>query len=665
MSISNSLTTTLADAKQEYLVALRQAKKQYKACIDQGKSPYPDVLDMILEQAPQTTQESLGLVSIPIENIVGTKTGGRQNAFSTGFLPLLEPNTEFAGKWCNLYAAHVNEGIHEPIRAYEYMNKFYVQEGNKRVSVLNYCQAATVKAEVIRLVPPRDDTVENRIYYEYMAFYRLSKINYIYFTREHAFQQLQTAVCKGAQEKWSRDDTSNFFYFYTLFRREFKALGGEELPLTVGDAILVYLSFQRYSDVLEQTQAQIGENLQKVWSEIEILAHHKTVKVSLEPTPAAKPNPTPLLFTIFPRRQASQAPLKVAFIQDRSPEVSAWAASHRLGQEELEKALGDQIDTRRVENAECGLYDEVEIEAAALGGADVIFATSSEMMPACLKVAARHPNVKILNCSLLQPHPLVRTYSCRIYEAKYLMGVLAGMLTKDLQVGYIANYPLYGVCAAINAFARGLQSVRPEAKVVLRWQCDPQGKALDFSDRPDITVFAGRDQKDPHPRSQATYYGLCRRTPEGELEELAYPIWHWGNIYQHIIRSILDGMWDSDGGDGFRGVSYWWGMAVHAVELHYTDKLPDSSRHLLDLLTDQIKHHHYDPFSGRIVTNTGRLVKADENTFEPEDMIHMNWLNENVEGSIPVLDDPPQELRALLAQQGIRPEEAFPKVTTV
>ncbi len=144
--------------------------------------------------------------------------------------------------------------------------------------------------------------------------------------------------------------------------------------------------------------------------------------------------------------------------------------------------------------------------------------------------------------------------------------------------------------------------------------------------------------------------------PSARGEEIAYPVWHWGNIYQHIIRSILNGTWDSDGGDGVRGISYWWGMSANAVELHYTDTLPDASRHLLELLTRHIRSWEYDPFVGRIVTNTGRVIKADSNTFTPEEIIHMNWLNENVDGTIPVLDDPPSDLRALLKQQGIQPD---------
>lgn len=96
---------------------------------------------------------------------------------------LLEPDTEFAGKWSNLCDAHLEEGIHTPIIAYEFLNKFYVQEGNKRVSVLKYFDAVRIAGTVTRLVPERNDSLENRIYYEFLDFYKLSKVNDVHFSR--------------------------------------------------------------------------------------------------------------------------------------------------------------------------------------------------------------------------------------------------------------------------------------------------------------------------------------------------------------------------------------------------------------------------------------------------------------------------------------------------
>src|SRR5699024_10112368 len=86
---------------------------------------------------------------------------------------------------------------------------------------------------------------------------------------------------------------------------------------------------------------------------------------------------------------------------------------------------------------------------------DLIFTTSPRLLNASLKAALSHPEIKILNCSLNTSHPTIRTYYARMYEGKFLMGVIAGCLTPDNKIGYIADYPIYGCTANINAFALG------------------------------------------------------------------------------------------------------------------------------------------------------------------------------------------------------------------
>ena len=110
---------------------------------------------------------------------------------------------------------------------------------------------------------------------------------------------------------------------------------------------------------------------------------------------------------------------------------------------------------------------EQVLEEIAHNNADVVFTTSVRMYNACLKVAAQHPKTRILNCSLNAPHPLVRTYYPRTYEVTYLLGMLAGIMTKTGHIGYVAANPVYGVPAAINAFAQGLKSVRPAGRIRL------------------------------------------------------------------------------------------------------------------------------------------------------------------------------------------------------
>lgn len=121
----------------EYQEALKLGKKEYKSRVSKGQFPYLPVLDEILKNEEIQTEQNLGLVHLPLEFVVGTSTMGRTLSFAANFMPLLGENTEFCMKWTSLSDAQVNEGIRDPIIAYEYMNRYYVVEGNKRVSVLS------------------------------------------------------------------------------------------------------------------------------------------------------------------------------------------------------------------------------------------------------------------------------------------------------------------------------------------------------------------------------------------------------------------------------------------------------------------------------------------------------------------------------------------------
>ena len=94
-------------------------------------------------------------MEIPLFLVVGTKTKGRQGAFAPDFMPAMEPDSEFASKWEALLQSQYEEGIRDPILVYEYMRRFYVLEGNKRVSVSKYVGGTTILAEVHRILPKR------------------------------------------------------------------------------------------------------------------------------------------------------------------------------------------------------------------------------------------------------------------------------------------------------------------------------------------------------------------------------------------------------------------------------------------------------------------------------------------------------------------------------
>ena len=639
---------------EDYKSALRAGQRAYRACVARGQSPYLAVLDDILVNVNIVAQEPLGLVEIPAESIVGTKTSGRHTAFAPNFMPLLEPDTEFAGKWSNLCDAHLEEGIHTPIIAYEFLNKFYVQEGNKRVSVLKYFDAVRIAGTVTRLVPERNDSLENRIYYEFLDFYKLSKVNDVHFSRLGGYAKLQTLVCKASGESWTDDDRLSFSSFYTMFRQQFLALGGGGLNLTAGDAMLVYLSVYRYADACESTPSQMKQNLEKLWDEVKVLTEPQAVALSLEP----KQGPgEPLLAKLNIFTKPSE--LKVVFLHEHNAENSAWVRAHDKGIEALQQAFPDRVFITRKENIEPEVDAEQVLEDVAHDNADVVFTSSARMHTACLKVAAQHPKTRILNCSLNAPHPLVRTYYPRTYEVTYLLGILAGVLTKTDRVGYVAANPVYGIPAAVNAYAQGLKTVRPDAKVVLRWACLPDpAHPLDFSDRPDVEIFYARDNREPEGTHRD--YGLCRRQPDGTLQPLGLPVWRWDTFYIEIVRSIFDGAWDNDAA-GARAVNYWWGMRSGAEEIDYSKDLPAGTLQLLDLMEKMLHEDDLRIFPEDLYAQGHVLHSPEAVVYSPKELMEMDWLDECVEGALPHYDELDVKTHVLMAINGLNTLKGFVK----
>ena len=630
---------------EEYKSALKAGQKDYRAHVARGQNPYLPVLDDILVNVEIVATEPLGLVNMPSESIVGTKTSGRHTAFAPNFMPLLDEDTEFATKWSVLCDAHLDEGIRNPVTAYEFLNQFYIEEGNKRVSVLKHFDSASIPGTVTRLIPARNDSLENRIYYEFLDFYKLSKVNIVQFSRLGSYAKLQKLVCKASGEEWTDDDRKNFNALHTKFRKQFRALGGAQLPLTVGDALLVYLSVYRYTDACDATPAQIKANLSKMWDEITVLTKDQAVEVVLEPqTEAASPLAKPLSglskLNIFTR----PSELRVTFIHEYNEAVSAWVRAHEKGRDALANTFGDRVILSSRENVDPGVDAEQVLEEVAHDGADVVFTTSVRMHTACLKVAAQHPKTKFLNCSLNAPHPLVRTYYPRTYEATYILGMLAGILSPTNVVGYVAPNPVYGIPAAVNAYAQGLRSVRPEGRVLLRWACLPDPEhPLNFSDREDVTLYYARDSREA-PDSHRDY-GLCQRLPNGVIRPLGLPEWRWDVFYTEIIRSILNGSWDA--ADTGKAINYWWGMKSGAVGIRYSHGLPGGSLQLLGLMETQLHGGLLTIFPAQVYGQKHLLHSPQKVVYTPKELMMMDWLDECVEGSLPSYDQLDVKTRAL------------------
>ena len=617
------------EAAEQYAKALKQGRKTQKECTLRGKSPYPQVLDDILTPAMTSGQLELGLIDVPAEHIIGTKTDGRQNAFAADFMPLMDVGTEFAAKWIGLCAAHLgDEGIREPIRCYEYLGRFYVQEGNKRVSVLKSYDAPTVPAYVISILPVRSEETKILAYYDFLHAWQLTGLYQVAFSRPGCFTKLQAALGYESEHCWTEEERRRFTSRFIVFQKAFRKLGGDMLDLTPADALLVWLRVYPFDTLRGISDTELTKSLRAVWTDIELSGRDEPIAISTE-----TPDKTPgvlgrIVKSVFPDH------LNVAFVSNLLPEESDWSRAHDIGRQYLEAVMGEQVSVQTCYGMKPDNEAEAAMENAIEDGAQVIFATTPPLIGACRKTAAKHPNVRILNCSASMPYADVRTYYSRIYEGKFITGALAGALCKSGRIGYVASSPIFGVPASINAFALGVQMTNPDVKVRLRWSCVEED-AMERLAADGAEVISNRDI--PTPDRMREPWGLCQ-VWDGSYYSVASPYWHWGNVYVKLVRGILDGSWDALSSGAPHAVNYWWGMRSRAVDVLLRDDLPDGARQLVELLRRSIADGSLLPFARPIRSQDGSVRSDGSHWFTPEEILHMDWLCDGVEGELPPYD---------------------------
>lgn len=633
-------------AYDDYIKAQKSALKAFKSATAKGQYPYLPVLDEILSHAEVECEVNLGVMNIPLYQVVGTSTFGRTQAFASNFMPLLDWGSEFSSKWSYLVDAQLEEGIHHAVKVYEYMNRYYVVEGNKRVSVLKYFDSPTILAEVIRKVPKQTDDMENKIYYEYMDFYKLTKINYLNFSKLGSYAKLQAAVGKKPDESWTEDELRDFSSFHVSFNKAFYEKGGLHLaPLTNDDAMLFFLSLYHYEKAKEMISSEIKSSLEKIWSEIVALGTDDTVELLMDPTEEKK-----IMNSVLNKMKLTRTK-RVAFVYDKEPSASDWIYGHELGRIHLEEALGDIIETDAFITGDIGENAEAVLEDVCKQGYDIIFTVTPQLIKASLKVAANYPDVKILNCALNSPHTSVRTYYTRLYEAKFLTGMIAGALCLNDKIGYVADYPIYGVAANINAFALGAKMVNPRAKIYLTWSTLKDFNVDTYFKERAITYISAQDMITP--QSAGRQFGLYAEKND-EKRNLAMSIYHWGAFYEELINTITRGSWKVEDSNESKAINYWWGLSAGVIDVICSNNLPVGTTKMIELMKHAISSGIFHPFAGPLKDQDGNLRCEETDLLTPEEIMTMDWLVDNVEGFIPSIEDLEEDARPVVQLRGLQ-----------
>lgn len=644
------------ESVENYQEALKAGRKYHRQCVQNGTYPYLQVLDEILPEYMTAGEVNLGLIDIPMDRIVGTKTRGRTNAFSGNFMPLLSEGSEFGIKWRALCEAHLSDaGLRDPISCYEFLGRFYVQEGNKRVSVLKHFGAASAAGNVIRILPGESADSEIRAYRDFLTYYPKTKLYQVFFSRPFCFPRLQAALGYEQDHEWTEEERRRFLSGYYYFDQAFQILRKKTVSVTTADAMLEWLKVYPFEKIKVMSSHELLQSLEAMWYNVKAIGKGDVIEVNTKSDCKTQKQ-------FKNRRSFSLMPsyINVAFIHELKCEDSNWIKAHDAGSLDLEKTLGDQVIVQRFLGVGTDENAERAMEIAIKNGAEVIFATTAPLITACRRVAARHPETKILNCSVCMPYTDVRTYYSRIYEGKFISGCIAGAISKSNTIGYIASYPIFGVTAGINAFALGTQLTKPNARIQLEWSCvttDPVQKLIDQG----VDVISTLDI--PQRGCREGQWGTMQVQPDGSMELIASPYWDWGSFYLQIVRSILSGKWESSifTRRDTHAVNYWWGFANKVIGMEYTDRIPSGTKVLANLLKDGMSSDDIDPFQCLILSQDGIVRNEGKQGFSPDEILHMRWLCNNVIGSIPEFDALSAKAKAITRLQGIYRDQIPPQ----
>ena len=336
--------------------------------------------------------------------------------------------------------------------------------------------------------------------------------------------------------------------------------------------------------------------------------------------------------------QAQQDKVKVGFVYVGPVGDHGWSYQHDQGRQAIEAALGDKAETTFVESVAEGQDAERVIRQLASTGHDLIFTTSFGFMNPTLKVAKQFPNVKFEHATGYKRADNVSTYAARFYEGRYIIGRIAGQMTKSNVIGYIASFPIPEVVRGINSFAQGLRSVNPDAQVKVVWVnswFDP-GKE---SDAAKTLIDQGADiltqhTDSPAPLQVAQERGIMGFGQASDMHQFAPTaqltsiVDDWSEYYVSRAQAVLDGSWESS--------DTWDGLAQEMVVMSpYADSLPAEVKADAEKIQAALTSGELHAFKGPINNQAGEVMIAEGENASDDMLLGMDWYVEGVDGQLP------------------------------
>ena len=361
---------------------------------------------------------------------------------------------------------------------------------------------------------------------------------------------------------------------------------------------------------------------------------------------------------------AGDKKLKAGFVYVGPVGDYGWSHAHDVGRKFAESKL-PWLETVYIESV--AESDSARIIDRFVQGekVDVVFTTSFGYMDDTVKAGAKYPDKLFMHCSGFKQTPNVGTYFADLYQTYYLNGMMAGAMTKTNKIGYVAAFPIPELIRHINAFALGIKVTNPKAKVHVKWiygweapdKAREAAEALiiEGCDTPAFTedtpavIEVGQEHTEKGQQIY-TFSHYSPMQPYGKDSVVSGQLVDWGVMYVKILQDIYNGTWKNH--------DEWWLIAEKAAILggsfeniinpKFVGELkmkmvntPDfgkiSAYDLVAKRYEQMKKGPdvFDPFSGPIKDNTGKLKIKEGQRASKGDLLSIMYYVDNVAGSIP------------------------------
>ena len=329
--------------------------------------------------------------------------------------------------------------------------------------------------------------------------------------------------------------------------------------------------------------------------------------------------------------------VKVGFIYIGPTGDHGWTYRHDIGRQQVEEAFGDKVETSYVEGVQEGPDAERVMRAMALQGTDIIFATSFGYMDAMMNVAKEFPNIKFEHATGYKTADNMANYGLRLYQARHVQGVIAGMMTKTNKICYIGAFPIPEVIREINTFYLGAKSMNPDVDIDVVWVntwYDP-GKE---SDAAKALLSQGCDILAQHTDSPAPMqaaeglgkHGFGQASDQitfAPKAQLTATIDNWGPYYIDKVGQLLDGTWTTG--------TYFGHMNDGSVQMAPFTNMPDDVKAKAQEVKDAITAGTYFGFTGPINKQDGTVFLKEGEIATREQLDTMMFYVEGIDSPFP------------------------------